>query len=85
MLKIYTGYAWREMKPEEIEILTPDRMVAEMTEDAAAGDVYDEQPYSKEELEAAKMQVTLDDWDEYQRYHDSRDFEAGDVYEEEAE
>lgn len=43
MLKIYTGYAWREMKPEEIEILTPDRMVAEMTDDAQAGDVYEEE------------------------------------------
>lgn len=43
MLKIYTGYAWREMKPEEIEILTPDRMVTEMTEDATAGDVYEEE------------------------------------------
>ena len=27
MLKIYTGYAWREMKPEEV----------------AAGDVYEEE------------------------------------------
>lgn len=57
----------------------------DITEDAAAGDVYDEPPYSKEELEAVKLQVSLDDWDEYQRYHDSRDFETGDVYEGEAE
>ena len=42
MLKIYTGYAWREMKPEEIEILTPGRIVAEMTEDARAGDIFEE-------------------------------------------
>ena len=41
MLKICTGYAWREMKPEEVEILTPDRIVAEMTDDAQAGDIYD--------------------------------------------
>lgn len=43
MKLIYTGYAWREMKPEEVEILTPDRMVAEMTEDARAGDAYEEE------------------------------------------
>ena len=83
-MKIFTGYAWLDITAAEREILTPDRFVDEMTEDAAAGDVYDEPPYSKEELEAAKLQVSLDDWDEYQRYHDSRDFETGDVYEEEA-
>ena len=69
MLKIYTGYAWREMKPEEIEILTPDRMVAEMTEDAAAGDIYDQAPYSREDYADAKAQgLDLDDWNDYQRY-----------------
>lgn len=40
-MKIYTGYQWRDIKPEEVAILTPDRVVAEMTEDAAAGDVYE--------------------------------------------
>lgn len=40
-MKIFTGYAWRDIKPEEVAILTPDRVVAEMTEDAAAGDVYE--------------------------------------------
>lgn len=41
-LQIFTGYKWRPMTAAEIEILTPDRIVAEMTEDAAAGDVYEE-------------------------------------------
>lgn len=40
-MKIYTGYAWRDITEPEREILTPDRFVDEMTEDAAAGDVYE--------------------------------------------
>ena len=42
MKQIYTGYKWRPLTPEEIEILTPDRIVAEMTDEAQAGDVYEE-------------------------------------------
>ena len=31
-LLIYTGYAWRDITEAEKEILTPDRLVDEMTE-----------------------------------------------------
>ena len=40
-LQIYTGYKWRPMKPDEIEIMTPDRIVAEKTDEAEAGDIYE--------------------------------------------
>ena len=53
-LQIFTGYKWRPMTAEEIEILTPDRIVAEMTEDAAAGDVYEEDAEMIHEL---KIQI----------------------------
>ena len=43
MKLIFTGYQWREIKPEEIEILAPDRIVAEMTDEAQAGDTYEEE------------------------------------------
>ena len=39
--KIYTGYKWREMTESELEILTPERIVPEMTEDAQAGDIWE--------------------------------------------
>ncbi len=42
-MKIYTGYAWRDITEAEREILTPDRLVDEITEDAKAGDVYEEE------------------------------------------
>ena len=58
MLKIYTGYQWREMKPEEIEIINWQ-----------AGDIYDQAPYSREDYTDAKAQgLDLDDWNDYQRY-----------------
>ena len=73
MKLIFTGYKWRPMTAAEIEILTPDRIVAEMTEDAKAGDIYDEPPYSPEDYADAKAQgFDLDDWNDYQRYYDSR-------------
>ena len=53
-LQIFTGYKWRPMTAAEIEILTPDRIVAEMTEDAAAGDVYEEDAEMIHEL---KIQI----------------------------
>ena len=34
-MKIFTGYAWRD--------ITPDRLVDEMTDEAKAGDVYEEE------------------------------------------
>lgn len=37
---IYTGYKWREMTAPELEILTPERIVPEMTDDAQAGDIF---------------------------------------------
>ena len=42
MKQIYTGYKWRPMTAWEIEILTPDRIVAEMTDEAQAGDIFEE-------------------------------------------
>ena len=41
-LQIFTGYKWRPMTAAEIEILTPDRIVAEMTDEAQAGDIFEE-------------------------------------------
>ena len=42
MKQIYSGYKWRPMTAAEIEILTPDRIVAEMTDEAQAGDIFEE-------------------------------------------
>ena len=42
MKQIYTGYKWRPMTAAEIEILTPDRIMAEMTDEAQAGDIFEE-------------------------------------------
>jgi len=41
-LQIFTGYKWRPMTAGEIEIMTPDRIVAEQTDEAQAGDIYEE-------------------------------------------
>ena len=42
MKQIYTGYKWRKMTPDEIEIMTPDRIVAEMTDEAQAGYIFED-------------------------------------------
>lgn len=71
MKLIYTGYAWRPMTPGELAIMNADRFVDEMTEDAAAGDIYDEPPYSKEDYQDAKSKgLDLDVWNDYQRYYE---------------
>ena len=41
-LHIYTGYKWRPMKTDEIEIMNRENIVDEMKEDAQAGDIYEE-------------------------------------------
>ena len=48
MLKIYTGYAWREMKPEEIEIINWQAVHTEEPDNPQAGDIHDQAPYSRE-------------------------------------
>ena len=39
-LHIYTGYNWRPMNTDEIEIMCQENMVSEMKEDAHAGDIF---------------------------------------------
>ena len=73
MKQIYTGYQWRPMTEAELEIMEANRIVDEKTDDAQAGDIYDEPPYSPEDYADAKAQgFDLDDWNNYQRYYDSR-------------
>lgn len=40
---IYTGYQWRDMKPEEIEIMCSENIVVAMPRYPEAGDIYIEQ------------------------------------------
>ena len=69
MLKIYTGYAWREMNPEEIEIINWQAVHTDEPDNPQAGDIYDQAPYSREDCADAKAQgLDLDDWNDYQRY-----------------
>lgn len=69
MLKIYTGYAWREMKPEEIEIINWQAVHTDEPDNPQSGDIYDQAPYSREDYADAKAQgLDLDDWNDYQRY-----------------
>jgi len=40
VLHIYTGYDWRPMKKDEIEIMCHENIVPQMKEDAQAGDIF---------------------------------------------
>lgn len=40
---IYTGYQWRDMKPEEIEIMCSENIKVVLPREAEAGDIYIEQ------------------------------------------
>lgn len=44
---IYTGYQWRDMKPEEIEIMCNENVVPIMPRYPEAGDIYIEQEETK--------------------------------------
>lgn len=41
-LQIFTGYKWREMKPDEIEIMFPEKIVLVKPDEPEAGDIYEE-------------------------------------------
>lgn len=41
MKQIYTGYQWRPMTEDELEIMEASRIVLEQTDEAQAGDIYD--------------------------------------------
>ena len=41
MKQIYTGYKWRPMNPEEIEIMDATRLRPFKLEDPEAGDIYE--------------------------------------------
>ena len=61
--------AWREMKPEEIEIINWQAVHTDEPDNPQAGDIYDQAPYSREDYADAKAQgLDLDDWNDYQRY-----------------
>ena len=69
MKLIFTGYAWREMKPEEIEIINWQAVHTDEPDNPQAGDIYDQAPYSREDYADAKAQgLDLDNWDDFQRY-----------------
>lgn len=39
---IFTGYQWRPMKPDELEIMCPENIVSEKSDDAQAGHIFEE-------------------------------------------
>lgn len=41
MKQIYTGYKWRQMTPDEIEIMDATRLRPYKLEEPAAGDLYE--------------------------------------------
>ena len=41
MKEIFTGYAWRPMTPEEIEIMDATRVRPSMSEEPDPGDIYE--------------------------------------------
>ena len=41
MKEIFTGYAWRQMTPEEIEIMDATRVRPSMSEEPDPGDIYE--------------------------------------------
>ena len=42
MKQIYTGYKWRQMTTDEIEIMDATRVLPFKSEEPEAGDIYDE-------------------------------------------
>ncbi len=39
---IYTGYQWRPMKEDELEIMCPENIVKEKSDNAEAGHIFEE-------------------------------------------
>ena len=54
MLKIYTGYAWREMKQEEIEIINWQAVHTDEPDNPQAGDIYDHPPPREKIMQTLK-------------------------------
>lgn len=69
---IYTGYQWRPMKDDEMEIMCKENIVPFKSKYPEAGEIVevnDDPPYSPEDYADAKAQgLDLDDWNDYQRY-----------------
>ena len=51
-LQIYTGYKWREMKPDEIEIMDATRIRPHKPKEPEAGDIYEGPAESETDDEA---------------------------------
>ena len=47
MKQIYTGYKWRKMTPEEIEIMDATRLRPFKLEEPEAGDIYDQASFTE--------------------------------------
>lgn len=56
----YTGYDWREMSDEEIEIMDPSRIVKLMTEPAETGAIYIEEEKAPKAHDT--LTLTLEDY-----------------------